>query len=209
VTAAFPGGVEIELLEAPVTTTFENVYGHGQSRRQRAPALAPALPFRAGLLEGVDVLHLGPLFPDDVDSTWYEHDGVSRALDVQGLTRRIVDGEVAPAADARLGRWCAQCRWLKGSVREWSLVESAFGGLPRLARDCERLVTRGIEGGDVDAVYTHRWRASPPVHGCDPTGAGDVYFAAYLAGRAGGSPVAAAADDAARFTSAFLERSVR
>ncbi|NJN50447.1 MAG: carbohydrate kinase family protein [Gammaproteobacteria bacterium] len=89
---------------------------------------------------------------------------------------------------------------MKASVREWSLLGAPACGAAELA------LTRGIEGGDVCAGETRApWRAQPAVTHCDPTGAGDVFFAAFLVHRHHTADVASAAALAARVTSEFLQ----
>ena len=125
----------------------------------------------------------------------------AHALDLQGLTRCVVAGRVEAAVDPRVRTILPRGAWIKGSADEWRLVGAGIDG----CADAERLVTRGIDGGElIAAAVTHRWRADPPIDHCDPTGAGDVHFAAYLAHRAHGDAPEAAAAAAARFTSAFL-----
>ncbi|NJN50446.1 MAG: hypothetical protein HC809_00260 [Gammaproteobacteria bacterium] len=86
---AFPSDVELHVTPSPVTTTFENYYRTDQSRSQRAPHLAPPLPFAASLLEGVTWVHLGPLHPHDLAPEWYQIAHIPCALDVQGLCRSV------------------------------------------------------------------------------------------------------------------------
>lgn len=204
----FPAGVEVIRLSSPVTTTFENYYRADQSRTQRAPHLAPPLPFDADLLDGIDFVHLGALHPDDLAPDWYQYTKWPCALDVQGLCRAIVGGEVVPHADPATIELLQRMRWLKASVREWTLLSAGTVASAELA------LTRGIEGGEL-LIGDERWpwRADPPVTNCDPTGAGDTFFAAYLAHRhgagSGTSDAAASARGAARFTSAFLRSRLR
>jgi hypothetical protein len=201
---AFPATAELIVRPSPVTTAFENHYQHDQSRLQRAPSTAPPLAFDRTALAGVTWVHLGPLHPDDLTLPWYQIDAAPCALDVQGLTRRIVNGEVVAHADPGAVDHLRRMRWLKASVREWSLL-----GCPALQQG-ELTLSRGIEGGDVlVSDNTWNWRADPAISGCDPTGAGDVFFAAYLTHRNGGDPPATAARNAARFTSAFLRNRMR
>jgi sugar/nucleoside kinase (ribokinase family) len=201
VTAAFPRSTDLVLLPSPATTAFENAYAANGARTQRAPALAPPLPRREAIVAGASLVQLGPLHPADLDDAWYGCRGTAHALDLQGLTRRVVAGRVEAAVDPRVRTILARCAWIKGSADEWRLVDSCVDG----CADAERLVTRGIDGGELIAADgTHRWRADPPVDPCDPTGAGDVHFAAYLAHRAHGDAPETAAAAAARFTSAFL-----
>lgn len=202
--AAFPSTTEIVLLPSSATTTFENEYAVDGTRTQRAPALAAPVPLNPAWLTGLDVIHLGPLHARDLEGAWFEVVAAPLALDLQGPTRRVADGRVRPALTPRLGDRLARFRWLKGSAREWALVREGCREL-RFGEGAERLLTRGIDGGEVAiGSVCHRWQAAPPVRRCDPTGAGDVYFAAYLASRLQGRAPGDAAERAARFTSAFL-----
>lgn len=201
---AFPADVELILAPAPRTTEFENAYSSDGARTQRAGALAPALAWSADHLDGIDLVQLGPLHPDDLQSDWYRPSSAPHALDLQGFTRCVRGGAIAAVVDPRTAEYARGAAWVKASVREWRLIETA---LPALARGpgSEWLCTRGIEGGDVfGADGRSAWRPDPPVSGCDPTGAGDVFFASFLAHRIGGATAAAAVAFAARFTSRFL-----
>ncbi len=204
----FPAGVEVIRHSSAVTTTFENYYRADQSRTQRAPHLAPPLAFDTALLDGIDFVHLGALHPDDLEPAWYKGTMRPRALDVQGLCRAIVGGEVVPHAAPTTIEILRRMRWLKASVREWTLLNAGIVAPAELA------LTRGIEGGEL-VIGDERWpwRADPPVTNCDPTGAGDTFFAAYLAHRhglgSGTSDAAASARGAARFTSEFLRTRLR
>lgn len=201
---AFPEDVELLLESAPRTTEFENAYTSDGTRTQRAGALAPALAWSADYLDGIDLVQLGPLHPDDLQPDWYRPSAAAHALDLQGFTRCVRDGAIAAVVDSRTAEFTRGAQWVKASVREWRLIEAA---LPALVRGptAEWLRTRGIEGGDVfGAAGSCAWRPDPPVPGCDPTGAGDVFFAAFLAHRRGGAAASVAAASAARFTSHFL-----
>lgn len=201
--AAFPPDVDIVALPSPITTRFENHYHSDGKRTQRAPALASPLPYRPALLRDTDWIHLGPLHPHDLADDWYAVVGTPCGLDVQGITRQVVNGEVIADPHPFGAAITARMRWLKASIREWTLLHS-----PAVAG--EVLITRGIEGGVLHCDGgSSTWRADPPITDCDPTGAGDVFFAAYLGHRNGGAAATDAARSAARFTSAFLRRRER
>src|SRR5262249_10628482 len=204
---AFPDRVERIVLKSDATTAFENTYALDHRRTQRAPALARTLPFSRDALADVDFVHLGPLHAGDLDEEWYRCDAAPLALDLQGLTRSVRGREVCAAADPRLTDILPRCAWLKGSLREWQLLEAdGIGKVDELAESSERLVTRGIEGGTVLALSEREvWEAAPPIEHCDPTGAGDVFFASYLHERALGASSGVAARAAARYTSNFLD----
>jgi sugar/nucleoside kinase (ribokinase family) len=194
-----------------VTTTFENSYGPADERTQRVAAIAAPIDHRADYFVDVDWLHLGPLHPADLANAWLtQHAGKPVGLDLQGFARRIADEGVIAAVDSRIGDLLPRLQWLKASRNEWQPL-LAYLHLSRTSRPTrgaiESLVTDGAAGGDLlrgEAHDTH-WVAAPPVEHCDPTGAGDVFFAAYLVHRAGhGTEPALAAKNAARITSAFL-----
>jgi len=203
---AFPASVERIVLESDATTAFENTYSSDQRRAQRVPALARTLPFSRDALVDVDFVHLGPLHPADLDDEWYRCEA-PLALDLQGLTRSVRGREICAAADPRLADILPRCTWLKGSLREWQLLEAGgIGKVDEIADKAERLITRGIDGGTVlTPSERETWEAAPPIQHCDPTGAGDVFFASYLHERAFGASSGVAARAAARYTSSFLD----
>ena len=202
-----------ELIAQPsdVTTTFENSYGRDDERTQRVAAIAAPIEHRADYFADVDWLHLGPLHPADLADAWLtQHAGKPVGLDLQGFARRIADERVIADIDARIVDLLPRLQWLKASRSEWHplLAHLHLSQTSRPTRGAvESLVTDGAAGGDLlhgEARATH-WVAAPPVEHCDPTGAGDVFFAAYLVHRAGyGADAALAAKNAARITSAFL-----
>jgi sugar/nucleoside kinase (ribokinase family) len=202
-----------ELIAQPsaVTTTFENSYGADDERSQRVAAIAAPIEHRDDYFAGIDWLHLGPLHPADLADAWLtRHLGYPVGLDLQGFARRIADERVIADVDPRIVDLLPRLQWLKASRSEWRplLTHLHLAQTSRPTRGpVESLVTDGAAGGDLLSGETDNvhWSAAPPVEHCDPTGAGDVFFAAYLVHRVGRGVVpSVAADDAARITSGFL-----
>jgi sugar/nucleoside kinase (ribokinase family) len=205
-----PDGMDARFQPSPVTTSFENRY-EGEDRAQRVGALAPPIEVDDDLVRFVDWIHLGPLHPTDLAPDWYRIASVPLALDVQGVVRHVDHGRIVPRAVPDLADRLRGLRWLKAGHDEWRLVLDAWRCTEREAvarlRGVEVLRTEGRHGGALLCAErtSSRWAPSPLVTRVDPTGAGDVFFAAYLAHRAGlalDSPDAARA--AARFVSEFL-----
>ena len=204
-------GVELLAQRSAVTTTFENRYGADETRTQRVTAIAEPIDYREEYFEAVDWLHLGPLHPNDMHEGWLNEQRAKPAgLDLQGFARRIHHERVAPDIDARVVDLLPRLSWLKASRNEWQTLQAhlKISPMERPRRGAvETLVTEGAAGGVLlrDGQRDVRWAAAPPVTDCDPTGAGDVFFAAYLyehcAQRASATHAATAA---ARFTSEFL-----
>jgi 1D-myo-inositol 3-kinase len=202
---------ELIAQESTVTTTFENSYGRDDERTQRVSAVAEPVEHRSEYFSDIDWLHLGPLHPSDLADAWLtQHAGKPVGLDLQGFTRRIADGRVIAEIDARIVELLPRLQWLKASRNEWQplLAHLHLAEPSRPTRGAvESLVTDGAAGGDLLRGEAHdlHWVAAPPIEHCDPTGAGDVFFAAYLVHRAArGADAALAAKNAARITSAFL-----
>ncbi len=205
-----PDGVTVHFQPSPVTTSFENRY-EGDDRAQRVDALAAPIEVDEELVRSVDWIHLGPLHPADLAPDWYRIASVPLALDVQGVVRHVDHGRVVPRAVSDLADRLRRIRWLKAGLDEWRLVLDAWCCSEREAverlRGVEVLRTEGRDGGELLSAERapSRWVPSPLVTRADPTGAGDVFFAAYLAhreGRAFDMPDAARA--AAQFVSEFL-----
>ena len=210
IAAELPG---VELLAQPsaVTTTFENSYGPADERTQRVTAVAPPIEYRAEYFADIDWLHLGPLHPFDLHDVWLnDHRAKPSGLDLQGFARRIDGERVIPDIDPRVVELLPRLTWLKASRTEWQTLQEHLHISPieRPPRgSVETLVTDGAAGGILlrSGQRDVHWSAAPPVEDCDPTGAGDVFFAAYLYHRAAKRAAAGrAAADAARLTSKFL-----
>jgi sugar/nucleoside kinase (ribokinase family) len=204
-------GVELIAQPSDATTAFENTYGANDARSQRVTALAAPITFEAGYLADVDWLHLGPLHPQDLSDDWLrQRYTVPLALDMQGFARSLNNERITTALDARLVELLPDIQWLKASRVEWRTLQAhlGIGPLERPpAGAIESLVTEGLEGGVVlrGGQRDVRWSAAPPVPDCDPTGAGDVFLAAYVCFRfARGASAHRSAAEAARITSDVL-----
>jgi 1D-myo-inositol 3-kinase len=204
-------GVELIAQPAAATTAFENSYGVGDVRTQRVTAVAEPIELRQEYLAGIDWLHLGPLHPEDLHPDWLQLRGsVPMALDLQGYARQVQGDRIVAQLDGRITDLLPRIEWLKASRVEWRTLQAylRLGPLERPANGAvESLVTDGADGGVVlrNGQRDVRWSAAPPVSDCDPTGAGDVFLAAYLYHRAGrGASAHRSAAEAARFTSDLL-----
>jgi len=211
IAAQLPPGIELIAQPTAETTAFENSYGAADERTQRVTAVALPIDHHAEYFAGIDWLHLGPLHPNDLQQRWLDDQcSTPTGLDLQGFTRRIDGGSVTPDIDPRVIDLLPRLNWLKASRDEWRTLQAhlQISTLPRPTPGAvETLVTDGAAGGTLLRTGQRDvgWSAAPPVDGCDPTGAGDVFFAAYLFHRAGQlSDGSRAATEAARITSNFL-----
>jgi sugar/nucleoside kinase (ribokinase family) len=193
--AAALGPIDAEILPAPATTTFENVYGVGGRRAQSVLAAAPALDAARlpAAWREADLLFLAPVL-GEVDPATFLAAVRARVvgLGVQGLVRAVrADGTVAPR------RWEPRAGALAG-VTAAILGEDEAAGQPdlvdRLAREVPIVVfTRGPRGCDVIVGGRVRRVGIHPAREIDPTGAGDVFAAAFLLALVrGADPVGAA-----------------
>jgi len=198
------------------TTTFRNIYPreNADARRQRVDARADRLgvedlpPIRARIWQ------IGPLTDQDIDLAIIARcagAGGAVGMDVQGLTRRIVAGEVRPSDPMGGADHLRHVDVLKADEEEiltytgCLTVDDAIAKV-RGAGGREVLITRGSRGsvvfGDGDALAIE---AVPPRRIADATGCGDTYLAAYMAHRLTGADRAACARFAAAAASLNLE----
>ncbi len=177
------------------TTRFIN-RETGAGRAQEMPSAADPIRCNAWLAERPTIrhVHLGPLHPDDIhmDTLSLAADGrYFVSLDVQGYVRGVADGRIVPRVSDRLETALAAADAVKADETEWKLILAHFksdtAGLQARLGFGELLLTAGARGGRLigrdGLVIDYEPGPVPPGRVEDPTGAGDVFFAAYLAGR--------------------------
>lgn len=196
------------------TTRFVNRVEHDGRRQQlRTTARPIAYVAMARAAAAAAWVHLGPLHPDDLHAEVYDQLAAARipvVLDLQGLVRETRRGKVLPRASHLLPFALRAAAIVKTSHRERQIVQDALGAsvdrlMERFAID-EWVSTDGARGG---CIHVRGREAVPyaarPAEALDPTGAGDVFLAAYAAARLGrNAPVAAAG----RHASAVAARQV-
>jgi sugar/nucleoside kinase (ribokinase family) len=207
-------GAAIVNLPTEISTTFRNIYDADDpdARRQRVDAVAP--PIRAGDLPAIEtrVWQIGPLTRQEGDPGLIAHcraRGGLVAMDVQGFTREVVDGQVRRAVPAERLDWLRGLAVLKADDAE---ILSFAGG------DLDGAVARVRAAGVAEVLVTYASRGStifgpagrieiaavPPRRHVDPTGCGDTYLAAYLTRRLGTDDLRACGD----FASAVAARKI-
>ena len=175
------------------TTRFVNYYG-GDSRRQEMPQTARSIESRQirAILNKVGCLHLGPLHPLDIGLEALDllrNSNQSIFLDIQGYTRRAENQKIYPAVSEFLETALSIAQITKANSAELESILGYFQ-LSLRALMCrfkidEFVVTFGEDGGFVQNRSGKKFqyvaeKVNSPV---DPTGAGDVFFAAYILGR--------------------------
>lgn len=189
------GQEQITVQSGPTThtTQFSNIF-IGDQRRQKLPFTASPIKVNQikGLLNAVGCVHLGPLHPLDIESDCIDLLKEAKLpvfLDVQGYTRRIEDAEVYSGVANQIEASLKISRIVKANESEFESVLQYFDTdlASLLARYNieEFIVTQGKKGGFVIDSKNNRVRfnAMPVQFPGDPTGAGDIFFAAYIAGR--------------------------
>ena len=143
-------------------------------------------------LEPVDFVHLGPLYPTDIDVSATELiDRLKHLiiLDVQGLVRRVKNKIVYPAVSQHLPAAMRVSHLVKATRQECESIIAFFRtdllGLMRQFNIDEFVVTAGHEGGYVRTISGEKisYPAAKITSFEDPTGAGDVFLATYVIGR--------------------------
>ena len=187
-------GVAVFNLPSEATTTFRNVYplSNPDVRVQRVDARAG--PIAAAALPDLRarIWQIGPLTKSDVDLSMIgrcaELGGLV-GMDVQGLTREVVDGQVRASGPATHMDDLRDLDVFKADEEEiltYTGAESveAAVALVRAAGVREVLVTHGSEGAVIYGGSSPiAIAAMPPRRTVDATGCGDTYLAAYLARR--------------------------
>jgi sugar/nucleoside kinase (ribokinase family) len=179
--------------QTPQTTHFIN-YVTDDQRRQKIPQRAAWIR-RSQLIEPIKnaaVVHLGPLHASDIDIraikllNRFKHLII---LDVQGLTRSVRNNSVYPSASKQLPAFLGVSQVVKANAQEYESIIDFFRlDLLELMQQFninEFIVTCGHRGGfvqpiDGEEITFPAYRIKSKK---DPTGAGDVFLAAYVIGR--------------------------
>ena len=186
-------GIQVQNGRTPNTTRFVN-RSDGIRRTQEMPSIAS--PIRGRLvdrvLKHVDCIHLGPLHPGDIAPEVFARLDRSDArvtLDIQGLVRGCDRTRIVPAVSGHLAAALRAADIVKSDQHELDLVLDAYGsGVDAIMKRfdiTEWVATSASKGGCIHVRGGRRISYKPvPVDApADPTGAGDVFFAAYTAAR--------------------------
>jgi len=186
-------GITVFRGDSPSTTRFTN-HIDGDERWQEMPSAAE--PIGAGQFTSLparyDHIHLGPLHPGDISVEALHamgHCGPSVSVDIQGFVRRVVDGRVCPGVSMVVRDALHVSDIVKADPDELSALLAVLGmDAAELMREFalrELVVTQGRRGGYVldrtGAPYPYAAVEVDRID--DPTGAGDVFMADYLAAR--------------------------
>jgi sugar/nucleoside kinase (ribokinase family) len=201
--------------ESEYTTRFVNYY-KGGFRRQEMPQTARSIgthQIRA-ILDKVGCLHLGPLHPLDIGLetlALLRNSNLAIFLDVQGYTRMAENKKIYPAVSEFLETALTIAQITKANAAELKAILGYFQTnlqtlMYRFKID-EFVVTFGKDGGFVQkqSGKTFQYDAGKVQSPVDPTGAGDVFFAAYILGRFLGNKEI---DDACRYAARVAAQQV-
>ena len=175
------------------TTHFVNHINSG-GRRQRLPRKAQPISYTqiANILKSARAVHLGPLHPADIDIeaiNLLNDPDLNVILDVQGYVRSVRDQIVYPIVSKKLSDALMTAHIIKANKAEYHAILDFYQvdliELMSRFNIEEFIVTLRESGGFVQK------RSGDKIHYAadkirsieDPTGAGDVFLAAYIVGR--------------------------
>ena len=172
------------------TTHFINDIRSGK-RRQKNPQRAAPISRRQILdhVKAVRFVHLGPLHPKDIvigaikSLKELELDVI---LDIQGLVRRVENGNVYPVVSQHLSDALSVSQIVKANKHEYTVMLNYFQTdltvLMRRFKIREFIVTAGAGGGFVKEPTAEAipYAAAAVKFRGDSTGAGDIFLAAYV-----------------------------
>jgi sugar/nucleoside kinase (ribokinase family) len=195
--------------ESDFTTCFVN-YVRGSGRHQKLVQQARPIAARQiqSVLDKTGALHLGPLHPLDIelealDLLSYSDSAIF--LDAQGYTRLIKNQHVYSGVSVYMETGLSVAQIIKANEAELKIMLDFFQmSLAELLvrfKIEEFVVTLGSKGGFVQTHSGDRLQYAADIVKLpvDPTGAGDVFFAAYtLARRLDGREILDACRYAAR-----------
>jgi len=146
----------------------------------------------AAHIEGTGMVHLGPLHPADINIQAFElldHSDIRVILDVQGLVRSVKNNVVYPSVSKHLSAALQCAHIVKANALEYESMADYYqmdlAPLMQRFKINEFLITAGSKGGCVKEITGKeiRYKAAAARTDGDPTGAGDIFLAAYVIGR--------------------------
>ena len=163
-------------------------------RRQKMPLRSAPIKIDrlAEIIKQVSCIHLGPLHPMDIDPGVIEMVRLAKlptVLDVQGYTRRIKGEGITTGVSQCLSSVLKISQIIKSNEFELEAILNFFdldiSALINKYNIEEYVVTCGKKGGLVQnrKGKVHSYKAPHVASIADPTGAGDVFLAAYTVGR--------------------------
>jgi sugar/nucleoside kinase (ribokinase family) len=200
--------VETRALESRETTTYANDYSGSEDQHELLAASDPIGPGDLPLAwRRADAIHLGPLHRRDLlPETLAVLEG-RVGIDLQGLARQSSASGTQLAPNAELKDFLAHVSVAKAAEEEIAVLLEGMS-LEEFRREfalAELLVTRGARGALLVTRNGVEEIAAVPARRRFPTGAGDVFLAAYLFARVSRSEPRAAAEFAARASAAQIE----
>lgn len=185
--------IQIKYGYSDSTTKIVNI-NSGDNREQMIPTCAlPITLEQVQEFENVStVVYLGPLHPSDISESVFNKKILNNktvCLDIQGYVRKIVNGRVEKSVSDRIEKALIFSDVVKAENTELELVMNHYDlTLPELLQRFnlkEIIVTSGKSGGYVlsNSLEKIDFQPFPVDKVIDPTGAGDVFFATYIASR--------------------------
>jgi sugar/nucleoside kinase (ribokinase family) len=186
-------GIELLSGKSMQTTHFVNRH-QGSHCHQMMTQTARTIDVKQiqPIVDVVDGLHLGPLHPLDIDPQAYSmlrNSNQKIFLDVQGLTRRVVHRQVLRGVSSHLAAGLQTAHIIKANGGECQAILDFYQlNLSEFVQSFhidEFVVTLGGGGGFVQTRKGDKIDYDAVSFGMngDPTGAGDVFFAAYIYNR--------------------------
>lgn len=183
-------GIKVLNGKTDITTFFVNKI-NGDKVRQELHTTANTISSIqiANALKPGCILHLGPLFPNDIeikDIKSLDLENILVCLDLQGLLRGLKGKKVYPEISKGFTEALKIAHVVKANEKELELIlkkhEKNFTKLIDDSDIKEFIVTFGSMGGFIKSrngeIFTYN--AFIPNKLADTTGAGDVFFAAYI-----------------------------
>ena len=195
-------GALVACFPAVMTTTFENIYTSGGRHQVLHGTAAPLVPEMIPANWGAALVHIGPLVGECSLELLHAFDDAFVGVTPQGWMRHWdQEGHVSPCEWEDPEPWLARADAVVLSSKDVASDElmDRYAARARLL-----VVTRGAAGCTVRTAGQVRNFPAPVVQEVDPTGAGDIFAAAFFVWmQRRGDPWAAA-----RFANCVAARSV-